>query len=179
MRGCLGVVAGLIIGVAMSFAVLAVAISSGGGGAACAATAPVGWLIRVVIPWADISREVSSTSVPAAGGVLTVDKVSPAPCGRVQVEATWERAGTQVRGIGMVLEGTPGAQELRPIDLLLGRLQVPLQWAPRSWLDRLAGPISHAGGAALARGLQGDGTELCGLVGLQEGLALFLCAADD
>lgn len=179
MRGCLGVLAGLIIGAAISFAVLAVAISAGSGEETCAATAPSGWLIQVVVPWEEIEREVSSSAVPAAGGLLTVRAVRPAPCGRMEVQATWEGAGRTLRGLGLVLEGTPGAQELRPVELVLGRLHVPLGWVPPAWLSRLAGPIAQAGGSALARGLQGDGMDLCGLVGLDKGLALFLCADAD
>lgn len=179
MRGFLGVVAGLIIGAAISFAVLAAAVTAANTDPECHVSAPDGWLIQVVVPWSEVQREVSSTRLPVAGGSLTIEAVEPAPCGRTQVWAAWEGAGVGTGGLGLTLESTGDASRLRPVEVAVGRLRVSLRQVPDSWLDRLAAPVAQAGGAALARRLQGEGMGLCGLVGLEEGLALFLCAADD
>lgn len=182
MRGCLGVLAGLIIGAAISFAVLAVAVAGAGTGAGqgCSVVAPEGWLIQVKVPWSEVRAEVSSTELPVVGGLLRIDSVEPAPCGGIRVWAEWEGFGTEVDGLGLVLESTPGARQLRPVEMVLGgRLKVSLSGLPNEWLDRLAGPVTQAGGTALARRLQSNGMGLCGLMGLEDGLALFLCPDEE
>jgi len=176
MRGCLGVVAGLIIGAAIAFAGLAVVATVGQPDSACTAQTPSGWLIRAEVPWAQIRREMMASSVSVAGGTATVQELGAGPCGSLLVRADWKGAGIELHRLGLVLNVDQGAGRLIPDRLLLGEVSLPLQWLPDAWLEDLAQPVTGAGGAALARGLQADGMQVCGLEGEEDGLAIYLCA---
>ncbi|NPV07531.1 MAG: hypothetical protein HPY83_06150 [Anaerolineae bacterium] len=178
MRVGMGVVAGLVIGAALSFSALAVVSLVGGTEDICGEDAPTGWLIRAEVPWGGVSREVSSVAVPLAGGRLRLREVGPGECGSILVWADWI-GGMRLPRLGLELEARQGAADLRPAGVLFGQLRLPLSWLPEPWRERIGVPLAQAGQAVLTRQLQGEGMSLCGLRGESSGLAVYLCRDGD
>lgn len=174
----MGVIAGLVIGAALSFSALAVVSLVGRQEGTCGEDAPPGWLIRAEVPWDGIGRELSSVAVPLAGGTLKLREVGPGECGGILVWADWT-GGVRLPRLGLEVGAGEGTADLRPVGVHLGQIRLPLSWLPERWLERVGVPLAQAGGAVLTRQLQGEGMSLCGLRGELTGLAVYLCRDGD
>jgi hypothetical protein len=171
--------AGLLIGAVISFCALAVASMVATADTACDTSRPDGWLIRAEVPWEQVTREVASVSVPVAGATLGVTEVEPGQCGRMLVRADWTGAALRLPGVGVELDAGSDASELSPVQIHFGSLSLPLGWLPGPWREQLGLPLAEMGGAVLSSRLQGEGMNLCGLVGEPAGLVLYLCGDAD
>jgi len=179
VKGCVGVVSGLIIGAALAFSALLVVALADGDDAACVIGAPERWSVRVEIP-ADTLTSVSSGSFDLAGSgwKAQVSGIEPLDCRRVLARFDLvNETGWRLPGLGLELRAklVESGVSLAPGTLWVGPMPVPAAMLLSMTMREMLLEVNATANAAMAEYLSPMDLTACGLVTDKQAVHLYLC----